>query len=80
MVLYSVFENEHEWLKARKIVGGSDAACIMGMNPYKSNIELWKEKTGRIEPPDLSENKLVQYGKQAEAMRVAYDAALETEG
>ena len=67
MVLYSVFENEPEWLKARKIVGGSDAACVMGMNPYKSNIELWKEKTGRIEPPDLSENKLVQYGKKAEA-------------
>lgn len=67
MVLYNVFDSEPEWLKARKIVGGSDAACVMGMNPYKSNLELWKEKTGRIEPPDLSENKLVQYGKKAEA-------------
>lgn len=37
-----------EWLAARKQgIGGSDAAAAVGLNPYKSQLELWLEKTGR---------------------------------
>ena len=33
------------WLRERQGgIGGSDAAAIIGCNPYKSNVELWKEK------------------------------------
>ncbi len=37
-----------DWLTVRrKGVGSSDAAAAVGLNPYKSQIELWLEKTGR---------------------------------
>ncbi|PEL12692.1 YqaJ viral recombinase family protein [Bacillus sp. AFS017336] len=32
-----------------KSIGGSDAATVLGLNKYKSKVELWLEKTGQIE-------------------------------
>ena len=60
-------DNSDEWLKVRsKGIGGSDAAAIIGKNPYKSNLDLWREKTGRTKPNDISNNDAVIYGKKAE--------------
>lgn len=40
--------NRDEWLTIRKQgIGSSDAASAVGLNPYKSQLELWMEKTGR---------------------------------
>ncbi len=37
-----------DWLEVRKTgIGGSDAAAAVGLSPYKSQLELWLEKTGR---------------------------------
>ncbi len=37
-----------DWLDFRKTgIGGSDAAAAVGLNPYKSQLELWMEKTQR---------------------------------
>ena len=37
-----------EWLKERtKGIGGSDVATVLGLNPYKTPLELWEEKTGK---------------------------------
>ena len=37
-----------EWLDVRKQgIGSSDAAAAVGLNPYKSQLELWMEKAGR---------------------------------
>lgn len=37
-----------DWLAVRKGgIGSSDAAAAVGLNPYKSQLELWLEKTGR---------------------------------
>ena len=37
-----------DWLAVRKQgVGSSDAGAAVGLNPYKSQLELWLEKTGR---------------------------------
>ncbi|CAM3899017.1 putative phage-type endonuclease [Pseudomonas synxantha] len=37
-----------DWLTVRKQgIGSSDAAAAIGLNPYKSQLELWLEKTGR---------------------------------
>lgn len=56
-----------EWLSARrKGIGASDAAAIMGLSPYKTNVQLWEEKTGRREPEDILSNPFVQYGIAAE--------------
>jgi putative phage-type endonuclease len=40
--------NRDEWLEFRKRgIGSSDAAAAVGLNPYKSQLELWMEKTGK---------------------------------
>lgn len=66
-VSMKVLSNHDEWLLARKNrIGGSDASCIVGMNPYKTNIELWEEKTGRRVAPDISNESYVKYGHDAE--------------
>lgn len=37
-----------DWLEIRKSgIGGSDAAAALGLNPHKSALALWMEKTGR---------------------------------
>ncbi len=57
-----------EWLECRKKgIGGSDAACVLGMNKYKSNVQLWREKTGILQPKDISDKPAVVYGKNAES-------------
>lgn len=56
-----------EWLEhRRKYLGGSDCAAVVGMNPYKTNVELWLEKTGQEEPADISGKDVVIYGSNAE--------------
>ena len=59
----------HEaWLEHRKdFIGGSDASCILGLNAWKSNLDLYREKVGLVEAPDLSGNEAVEYGTKAEA-------------
>lgn len=63
-------ESRDEWLKARQKqgIGGSEAGCVIGMNKYQSNVELWELKTGKREAPDLSGNAAVQFGKFAEPL------------
>lgn len=61
------FNSEDEWLRGRMNgIGGSDASAVIGMNPYKTNINLFEEKTGRRIPEDISEKEYVIYGKNAE--------------
>lgn len=56
-----------DWLKTRRRgIGGSDAGAILGLNPYKSPIEVYYEKRGEIEARDLSRNEAVQWGIQLE--------------
>ena len=61
------FETREEWLEHRKrYIGGSDASAIIGLNGWKSNVDLWQEKTGLTVPEDISDKPYVQYGNQAE--------------
>ena len=66
MVEMKVLANREEWLKNRTKIGGSDASAIVGLNPYKTNVDLWMEKTGQIVPEDISDKPYVQYGTNAE--------------
>lgn len=60
-------QSHEAWLEARKRgIGGSDAGAAIGANKYKSNVDLWREKTGEIEHEDISEKPAVKFGKQAE--------------
>lgn len=65
-ILRFQFDSNEEWLKARKGIGGSDASAVVGKNPYKSNQELWMEKTGKLIPEDISDKPYVRYGHEAE--------------
>lgn len=38
----------------------------MGLNPYKSNVQLWEEKTNRKVAEDISDKPYVKYGTNAE--------------
>ena len=31
----------------RHFIGGSDIGAILGLNPYKSPVDVWMEKTGK---------------------------------
>lgn len=44
------YKDKAEWLEIRRgYIGGSDAASVVGRNPYRSALTLWAEKTGQIE-------------------------------
>lgn len=59
--------NHADWLRSRlKGIGGSDAGAVIGVNKYRSNVQLWEEKTGRSIPEDISDKPAVQFGKAAE--------------
>ena len=62
-----ILKDRDEWLKARSgRIGGSDASAIIGMNPFRTNIELWQIKTGQLIPEDISDKPYVKYGTEAE--------------
>lgn len=68
MVEMLQFSTAAEWLKKRtSYIGGSDAACVVGLNPYRSNVDLWELKTGRQKAEDISDKPYVQYGTKAES-------------
>jgi putative phage-type endonuclease len=55
-----------EWLKYRNLgIGGSDAAAVVGLNPYVTPYKLWAEKTGRL--PEEEENEAMRQGRDLEA-------------
>ena len=57
-----------EWLNSRKRgIGGSDAAAVIGQNPYMTNVELWEIKTGRKEQAGVSNKECVKFGVAAES-------------
>lgn len=62
------------WHEQRdKGVGGSDVGVVMGVNRYKSIEQLWAEKTGRVEPEDISHKPFVILGNSLEpALRDEY--------
>lgn len=66
LVKMIVLKDRDEWLANRSRIGGSDASAIVGMNPYRTNIELWQIKTGQLVPEDISDKPYVKYGTQAE--------------
>lgn len=42
-----------QWLNLRRRgIGGSDASVVLGVNPYRSVLELWLDKTKQLEPEE----------------------------
>lgn len=60
-------QSHAEWLESRRDgIGASDAAAVLGMSRWKTNLQLWQEKTGRRTPEDIGDKPQVHYGKEAE--------------
>ena len=65
MILYDP-KTRDAWLTLRHNgIGGSDAGTVLGVNKYKTNYELWEEKTGRAKS-EFTGNAATQYGHDAE--------------
>lgn len=62
-----ILRSRDEWLHVRADrIGGSEAAAVVGLNPYMTNTDLWEIKTGRKRPEDISDKPYVKYGHDAE--------------
>lgn len=69
MIEMKTLSGREEWLEARShYIGGSDASAVIGLNPYKTNLELWEEKVGLVQPEDIGDKPYVKYGHDAEPM------------
>lgn len=56
-----------EQLKIRsKGLGGSDIGAMLGLSPWKSPMDLWAEKTGRVIPDDIGEKDFIIFGNLLE--------------
>ena len=67
--LVVICKDRAEWLEARKDgLGASDAPALLGISPWKSNVELWEEKCGLAVPEDIGDKPAVKYGNDAEPL------------
>lgn len=54
-----------QWLDARRqSIGGSDAAAIIGLNPWSTPYAVWADKTGKL--PDQEDNEAMRQGRDLE--------------
>ena len=57
-----ICKDRAEWLEARKDgLGASDAAALLGLSPWKTNVQLWEEKCGLVIPEDIGDKPYVRY-------------------
>jgi putative phage-type endonuclease len=47
-------------------IGGSDISAVMGLSRWKTPLQLWAEKTGAVEPEDISNKDAVKWGNRLE--------------
>lgn len=51
IVVSNYKQNRALWLEKRRTsIGSSDAPTVCGLNPFKSRVGLWLEKTGMLDP------------------------------
>lgn len=61
------YMSKEEWLKHRQSgIGGSDASCIAGLNPWKSSIQLYMEK--KEENPKENKSLRMELGNRLEGL------------
>jgi putative phage-type endonuclease len=57
------WEDEAEWLEQRKKgIGGSEASMVLGINPWKSRLELWNEKVTHKSNIDATKQLMFKIG------------------
>lgn len=67
MAILKQFKTREEWLEARKSgIGGSDVAAILGVDPYRSALEVYCDKIGIAEPQE--DNDAMKWGRKLEPL------------
>ena len=67
MITRTTYQNREEWLVGRSHgLGASDIGAVLGVSKFKTPIQLWQEKTGKVKASDISDNQRVQFGNDAE--------------
>lgn len=62
-------DKRRAWLQERQTgLGGSDAAVVLGLSPWKSRYELWAEKCGSLPPQEASDSPHLDLGRNLEAV------------
>lgn len=57
---------QEEWLEARRTgIGGSDAAVVLGISPFKKPLQLWAEKCNLL-GDDVEQTEPIKWGKLLE--------------
>ena len=72
--------SKEQWLEARKCgIGGSDAASILGLNPYKSSVSVYIEKIDYIHGVSMSDKNInvILSSPFKRAYDTVYDFALK---
>jgi len=60
-------QSRKDWLLERaKSIGASDSSAVLGINPWKSNVELWLEKTNPESLLDQPDNLNMRLGRDME--------------
>lgn len=54
----------HSW--RAKGIGSSEISAVVNVNPYKTRLQLWEEKTGLVIPEDISQKYHVKRGTMLE--------------
>jgi putative phage-type endonuclease len=61
------YSSREEWLKLRGHgIGGSDVSCVVSQNPYRTNLQLWQEKTRKVPQTEFEDNRFTIYGRAVE--------------
>ena len=67
MFYVNLEQRSNAWHKWRKEgITATEAVAICGQSAYATPWRVWAEKTGRVAPPDLSDNPYVRYGIEHE--------------
>lgn len=62
---------EQQRIERRAYVGSSDVAAIMGMSKYANAYDVWLEKTGKLEPKELT-SEAIDLGVMLEPIVVGW--------
>lgn len=58
-----------EQLKERLgYIGASDAAAVLGLSRWATPLSVWAEKTGEVEPEDISDKLHIEVGTELESL------------
>ena len=80
MTIMAVDEKMAKFLAERKqVIGGSDVAAILGLNPYRSSLHVWRQKVGLADDDAVGFKEQLWWGVRLEPLLLdRYQMILES--